>query len=88
MDKKRRALISRLSRVEGQLRGIQRMMEDEQDCERVAQQLTAARRALDKVFFETLACAMEQALCDTAGQPTAEVENHIRHLTGLLAKYG
>ena len=86
-DKKRKALISRLSRVEGQLRGIQRMMEEEQDCEPVAQQLAAARRALDKAFFETMACAMEQELCNSSGKPAAEVENQIRHITGLLSKY-
>lgn len=86
-DKKRKALISRLSRVEGQLRGIQRMMEEQQDCEPVAQQLAAARRALDKAFFETMACAMEQELCNSTGKPAAEVENHIRHITGLLSKY-
>lgn len=79
-DKKRKGLISRLRRVEGQLRGIQRMMEEDQDCERVAQQLAAARKALDKTFFETMACAMEQEL----GNNNPE---QIQHITRLLSKY-
>ncbi|MEY3783612.1 MAG: Transcriptional repressor FrmR, partial [Pseudomonadota bacterium] len=48
---KKKAIRSRLARVEGQLRGIQRLIDDEQDCEKIAQQLSAARKALDKAFF-------------------------------------
>ncbi|AKH68047.1 hypothetical protein IMCC21906_00354 [Spongiibacter sp. IMCC21906] len=92
-DKKRKGLISRLRRVEGQLRGIQKMMEEEQDCERVAQQLSAARKALDKTFFETMACAMQQELAkadgeDPAMQSSAKRDEQIQHITALLTKYG
>ena len=44
-------LVLRLKRIEGQLRGIQAMIESGADCEKVAQQLSASRRALDKAFF-------------------------------------
>jgi hypothetical protein len=47
----------RLKRVEGQLRGIQAMIEASGDCEKVAQQLSASRRALDKAFFNVIAAA-------------------------------
>ncbi len=36
------ALVARLRRVEGQVRGLQRMLEEGQDCAEVAQQLAAA----------------------------------------------
>lgn len=39
----------RLCRVEGQVRGIARVIRDERDCAEVLQQITAARRALDEV---------------------------------------
>jgi DNA-binding FrmR family transcriptional regulator len=55
----RHELVLRLKRVEGQLRGIQRMIETGDDCEPIAQQLSASRKALDKAFFELLACAIE-----------------------------
>jgi DNA-binding FrmR family transcriptional regulator len=55
----RHELLLRLKRVEGQLRGIQRMIEGGEDCEPIAQQLSASRKALDKAFFELLACAIE-----------------------------
>jgi CsoR family transcriptional regulator, copper-sensing transcriptional repressor len=45
---KKKTLCTRLARVEGQLRGVQRLIELDADCEEVAQQLSAARKALDK----------------------------------------
>ena len=57
---KKKALIVRLARVEGQLRGIQRLLDDEADCEKIAQQLAAARKALDKSFFTMVGCMIEQ----------------------------
>ena len=59
LDKKR-ALILRLKRVEGQLRGIQNLIETEADCEKIAQQLAASRKALDKSFFAMVGCILEQ----------------------------
>ena len=57
---KKKALTDRLARVEGQLRGVQRLIQDEADCEKIAQQLAAARKALDKSFFTMVACMIEQ----------------------------
>lgn len=57
---KKRALILRLKRVEGQLRGIQNLIEVEADCEKIAQQLAASRKALDKSFFAMVGCLLEQ----------------------------
>jgi DNA-binding FrmR family transcriptional regulator len=49
MAKQRKDLSDRLKRIEGQIRGIQKMMEEERACEDVITQLMAARAALDKV---------------------------------------
>lgn len=43
------ALLTRLRRVEGQIRGIQRMLEDGRGCEDILTQLAAARSALDRI---------------------------------------
>ena len=53
-------MMQRLARVEGQLRGVQKLISEEHDCEKIAQQLSAARKALDKSFFQMVACMMEQ----------------------------
>ena len=40
----------RLKKIEGQLRGILRMMEEEQDCQAVINQLSAVRSAVDRTI--------------------------------------
>ena len=45
---KAETILTRLRRVEGQIRGIQRMLEEGRDCEDVLTQLAAARSALDR----------------------------------------
>lgn len=57
---KKKSLCARLARVEGQLRGVQRLIEEGQDCEKIAQQLSAARKALDKSFFNMVGCMIQQ----------------------------
>ena len=42
-------LLKRLARVEGQIRGISRMVDDERYCIDVVTQINAARAALDKI---------------------------------------
>ena len=54
-----RALTSRLRRAEGQVRAVARLIEEGEPCAVVAQQLTAARRALDRTFFEMVGCAVQ-----------------------------
>ena len=57
---RKRALVLRLKRVEGQLRGVQKLIDSDTDCEKVAQQLAAARKALDKTFFAMVGCVIAQ----------------------------
>ncbi|WP_417451228.1 metal-sensitive transcriptional regulator [Kordiimonas sp.] len=60
-EKDKTAMINRLARIEGQLRGISKMMAaDAPDCEKVAQQMSAARKALDKAQHTMLACMVEE----------------------------
>ncbi|MDM7456140.1 MAG: metal-sensitive transcriptional regulator [Tepidimonas sp.] len=68
---RKKALLLRLKRVEGQLRGIQRLIESDADCEQVAQQLAAARKALDKSFFMMVGCVMAQG--DTPPDDAADL---------------
>ena len=68
---RKKALLLRLKRVEGQLRGIQRLIEADADCEQVAQQLAAARKALDKSFFMMVGCVMAQG--DTPPEDVADL---------------
>ncbi len=56
----KRELAARLARIEGQIRAIREMIEREESCELVAQQLAAAREALGKAFSELIARTIER----------------------------
>ena len=47
-------LLPRLRRIEGQIRGITRMVEGHRYCIDIIQQLTAARKALDQVSLQVM----------------------------------
>ena len=51
---KHRDLVPRLRRIEGQVRGISRMVEERRYCIDIIQQLTAARKALDQVSLKIM----------------------------------
>ena len=45
----REAIVKRLKRIEGQIRGLQKMVSDERECESIVTQLAAVRSAIDSV---------------------------------------
>ncbi|MHB1002009.1 MAG: metal-sensitive transcriptional regulator [Armatimonadota bacterium] len=71
-EKTRQDLLTRLRRIEGQVRGLQRMIEEDQDCTSVVTQLTAVRGALDKIGFIILSHRMAECL----RQKTDQGENN------------
>lgn len=58
-DKK---IMNRLKRAEGQLRGIQKMIEEEKDCRDVITQLSAVRSSVDKIMGIIVAENLKQCL--------------------------
>ena len=55
-------LLNRLKRAEGQLRGIQRMIESGEPCLDIASQMAAVRKALDSAYVRMTVCFMQQEL--------------------------
>ena len=48
------ALLRRLRRIEGQIRGVERMVDDERYCVEILDQIAAARTALEQVGLRLL----------------------------------
>ncbi len=82
-------LLNRLRRAEGQLRGIQRMIEEGEDCMQIAQQISAVRKALDSAYVRMTVCFMEQELSskmrDAKGRP-ADLGQLLGNVEVLLGK--
>ncbi len=57
-------LLLRLRRVEGQVRGLQRMVEEGRGCAEVVTQFAAAIRALEHAGYRYFSSAMAECLAD------------------------
>lgn len=80
-----RDVINRLKRIEGQVRGLIDMVENGRPCEDVAQQMSAARKAMDKAFYRMMACSVMEAVSGSESEVDTfrEVERSAR----ILEKY-
>ena len=75
------ALVKRLHRIEGQVRGIERMVEDERYCIDILTQIAAATTALETVAFKILdehvnhcvVGALESGDADVAAEKSREL---------------
>jgi CsoR family transcriptional regulator, copper-sensing transcriptional repressor len=63
-DDSKEAILRRLHRVEGQIRGVIRMVEEDKGCEDVLTQVAAARSAMDRVGIHILTHRMKDCLKD------------------------
>lgn len=92
LDAKARSdLLNRLKRAEGQLRGVQRMIEQGDPCIDIANQLSAVRKALDSTHVRMTVCYMEQQL-EGVVKPGEATDNALKGLLEdvqtLLGKAG
>jgi len=60
----REQLLVRLRRAEGQLRGVQRMLDEGADCREVLTQLSAVKAALDQVGLHLITDQMRTCVAD------------------------
>ncbi len=62
-------LLARLAKIEGQVRGVARMVEDDRYCIDVVTQINATRAALDKVALGLLDAHVRHCLVGAHGGP-------------------
>jgi DNA-binding FrmR family transcriptional regulator len=78
------AVLKRLRRIEGQVRGVERMVEENRWCIDVVTQVTAIQAALDKVALELLsdhaAHCVAGADASEQGERTEELMAAVRRL--------
>ena len=82
------AQLKRLRRIEGQVRGIQRMVEEEKYCIDILTQVSAATKALQSLALSLLDDHMAHCLVDAARKGGEEQELKLKEASEALARLG
>lgn len=77
------AVRDRLRRLQGQLGGVVRMLDDGRDCEDVVTQLRAVRGAIDRAAAEVVSAHVDECV-RTLSKPRAQ--SAVRDAISLLAR--
>lgn len=83
--KTQKAVVSRLKRIEGQIRGISRMVEGPEYCIDIIHQVNAARRGLEKVALMVMQQHMRS--CMTEAIRKKDDEGKIREFVRTLDQF-
>jgi CsoR family transcriptional regulator, copper-sensing transcriptional repressor len=83
-DKER--LLKRLARVEGQVRGVSKMVEEERYCIDVLTQIGAVQAALDKVALGLLDEHTRHCVVEADGEERVEKVDELMAAVGRLVK--
>ena len=78
--------LKRLRRIEGQARGLQRMVEEEQYCIDILTQVSAMTKALQSVALGLLDEHMAHCVVDAAREGDAEAAVKIREASDAIAR--
>ena len=83
-DMEQKRIINRLKRLEGQIRGLQTMIESEKNCEAVLTQIMAAKSALNQVGMHIIGHSMKHCLIDDEDKTSDEL---IDEAIAIFLKY-
>ena len=78
--------LKRLRKIEGQLRGLQRMVEDDQYCIDILTQVSAATRALQSFSLGLLDEHLAGCVVDAAQRGGSEAEEKVREASDAIAR--
>ena len=79
-------LLKRLRRVEGQVRGLQRLVENDTYCIDVLTQVSAATKALQAVAVELVEDHLSHCVADAVQAGGAEADTKVQEATAAIAR--
>ena len=80
------ALLNRLARIEGQVRGIAKMVEDDRYCIDVLTQISAVQKAIEAVALGLRDDHVRHCVVGSTGETQAERMNELMAAVGRLVK--
>jgi CsoR family transcriptional regulator, copper-sensing transcriptional repressor len=78
--------LARLRRIEGQVRGLQRMVDEDKYCIDILTQVSAATKALRAFSLQLLDEHLSHCVLDAAQQGGAEAEDKVREASEAIAR--
>ncbi len=78
--------LKRLRRIEGQVRGLQRMVEDDKYCIDILTQVSAATKALQSFSLELLEEHLSHCVVEAAQRGGTEAEEKVREASEAIAR--
>lgn len=85
-DRRTKKIINRLRRTEGQIRGIQKMMEEEKECIDVITQLSAVRSSIDRVMGMIVADNLKNCFENPEKDPKEQAEKLEQAINMIIKK--
>jgi len=80
-------VLVRLRRVEGQVRGVQRMLEEERECEQVLTQLMAVRSSIDQIGLLLMEAHIQDCLLKDVESDATRLQA-LRETLQMWARFG
>ena len=87
MDQERKDVLLRLRRIEGQIRGLQRMVEEEVPCADILTQVAAVTAAIKKVGTVVVKTYMEECLDKTQRVPGVKKMETLKDFQRAISRY-
>jgi len=87
MKEERKDILLRLRRIEGQIRGLQRMVEEEVACADILTQVAAVTAAVKKVGTVVVKTYMEECLGKTRRKPSARRTETLEDFQKAVSRY-
>jgi DNA-binding FrmR family transcriptional regulator len=82
------ALVRRLNRIEGQVRGIRRMIEEPRACIEILQQLAAAEAALNRISLAVFRHHVDHCIHDAVVKGDGEHRQQLNELVDIFDRFG
>jgi DNA-binding FrmR family transcriptional regulator len=81
------ALLTRLNRVEGQIRGIRRMVQEPRPCIEILQQLAAAEAALNRISLAIFKHHVETCVTEALSKGESERRKEMSELVDIFDRF-
>jgi len=82
------ALVRRLNRIEGQVRGIRRMIEEPRPCIEVLQQLAAAEAALNRIGLAMFKHHIDHCVQEGLAKGEGQFRKQMNELVDIFDRFG